>query len=115
MSSPDFFLNYGQRYRKPEETAPTPLFNMNFLALTIYDSLPIMEESGGTPASNPWAGASLPVELFRRSGIDAVANKVLPAKGSAKGLKQGQTVESFVLLSALGGEYVDDMWPAPRK
>ena len=50
MSSPDFFLNYGQRYRKPEETAPTPLFNMNFLALTIYDSLPIMEESGDTPA-----------------------------------------------------------------
>jgi len=49
------------------------------------------------------------VELTRRSGVDAVANKVLPAKGSAKGLKQGQTVESFVLLSALGGECVDDM------
>lgn len=60
-------------------------------------------------ASTPWAGASLFVELFRRSGIDAVANKVLPAKGSAKGLKQGQTVESFVLLGALGGECVEDM------
>jgi len=60
-------------------------------------------------ASTPWAGASLLVELFRRSGIDAVANKVLPAKGSAKGLKQGQTVESFVLLGALGGECVEDM------
>ena len=46
-------------------------------------------------ASTPWAGASLLVELFRRSGIEAVANRVLPAKGSAKGLKQGQTVESF--------------------
>ena len=57
-------------------------------------------------ASTPWAGASLFVELFRRSGIDAVANKVLPAKGSAKGLKQGQTVESFVLLGALGGECI---------
>jgi hypothetical protein len=49
------------------------------------------------------------VELFRRSGVDAMANKVLPAKGSAKGLKQGQTVESFVLLSTLGGDCVEDM------
>ena len=57
----------------------------------------------------PWAGSSLVVELFRRSGLDGVANKALPAKGSAKGLKQGQTVESFVLLSALGGERVEDM------
>ncbi len=54
-------------------------------------------------ASTPWAGASLLVELFRRLGVGSVANKVLPAKGSAKGLKQGQSVESFVLLSALGG------------
>jgi hypothetical protein len=60
-------------------------------------------------ASTPWAGASLFVELFRRSGVDSVANKVLPAKGSAKGLKQGQTVESFVLLSALGGDCIEDM------
>jgi hypothetical protein len=59
--------------------------------------------------STPWAGASLLVELSRRSGVDAVADKVLPAKGSAKGLKQGQTVESFVLLSALGGECIEDM------
>lgn len=60
-------------------------------------------------ASTPWAGASLLVELFRRSGVDGMANKVLPAKGSAKGLKQGQTVESFVLLSALGGDCIEDM------
>ncbi len=60
-------------------------------------------------ASTPWAGASLFVELFRRSGIDAVANKVLPPKGSPKGLTQGQTVESFALLSALGGECIEDM------
>jgi hypothetical protein len=45
----------------------------------------------------------LPVELFRRSGMDGVANKVLPAKESTKGLRQGQTVQSFVLLSALAG------------
>lgn len=60
-------------------------------------------------ASTPWAGASLLVELFRRSGLDAAANKVLPHKGSAKGLKQGQIVESFALLSALGGDCIDDM------
>jgi hypothetical protein len=66
-------------------------------------------KGGLREASTPWAGASLLVELFRRSGVDAVANKVLPAKGSAKGLKQGQTVESFVLLSALGGDCVEDM------
>lgn len=60
-------------------------------------------------ASTPWAGVCLLVEMYRRSGVDAVANKMLPAKKSTKGLKQGQTVESFVLLSALGGECVDDM------
>src|SRR3990170_6469488 len=60
-------------------------------------------------ASTPWAGASLLVELYRRSGVEAAANKALPAKGSAKGLKQGQMVESMVLLSALGGDCVEDM------
>lgn len=60
-------------------------------------------------ASTPWAGASLLVELFRRSGVEAVANKVLPAKGSAKGLKHRQMVESFVLLSTLGGDCIEDM------
>ena len=59
--------------------------------------------------STPWAGASVLMELFRRSGLDDMANRVLPAKGSAKGLKQGQMVESFVLLSALGGDCIDDM------
>jgi len=49
------------------------------------------------------------MELFRRSGLDDMANRVLPAKGSAKGLKHGQMVESFVLLSALGGDCIDDM------
>jgi hypothetical protein len=41
--------------------------------------------------------------------VDELANKVLSAKGSTKGLRQGQTVESFVLLSALGGECIEDM------
>lgn len=59
--------------------------------------------------STPWSGASLLVDLFRRLGMDEAANKVLPAKRSAKGLKHGQMVESFVLLSALGGDCVDDI------
>ena len=46
-------------------------------------------------ASTPWAGASLLVELLRRSGVDAVANKVLLAKGSAKGLEQGANVREL--------------------
>src|SRR3990170_4737374 len=59
--------------------------------------------------STPWAGASLLIELFRASGVEAVADKVLPAKRSSKGLTQGQMVESFMLLSALGGECLEDM------
>lgn len=35
--------------------------------------------------STPWAGASLLVELSRHSGMDARANKALPAKGQPKG------------------------------
>lgn len=56
-----------------------------------------------------WAGISLLVELYRKLEMDQVANKVLPAKKNSKGLSQGQMVESFILLSALGGECLDDM------
>lgn len=59
--------------------------------------------------STVWAGASLLVELYRRAKLGEVADKVLPAKRSTKGLQQGQMVESFVLLSALGGECLEDM------
>ena len=37
------------------------------------------------------------------------AERALPKKKSAKGLSQGQTVELFVLMSALGGDCVEDM------
>jgi len=40
--------------------------------------------------STPWSGASLLVDLFRRLGRDEEANKVLPAKGSAKGLSMAR-------------------------
>ena len=74
-----------------------------------HEVLGVKIAGGLQEASTPWAGASLFVELFRRSGMDAVANKVLSVKRSNKGLKQGQTVESFSLLSALGGDCIEDM------
>jgi hypothetical protein len=69
-----------------------------------------IDYSGGLKEeSTAFAGAGLLVELSRESGVSTVAEKVLPQKGSPKGLRQWQMVESFVLLSALGGECVDDM------
>jgi hypothetical protein len=49
------------------------------------------------------------VDLFRKVEADKLANRVLPAKRSSKGLTQGQMVESIIILSALGGECLDDM------
>ena len=59
--------------------------------------------------STPWSGVSLLVDLYRKLEMNELADKVLPAKKSSKGLKPGQTVESFVLLSTLGGENNEDM------
>ncbi len=53
-------------------------------------------------------GVGLLVETARRSGVMERSDRVLPAKKNPKGLGSGQMVESFVLLSALGGECVDD-------
>lgn len=72
------------------------------------NALDIDLEGGLTEEVTPHAGVALLVELGRRSGMMAVAEKYLPPKRSAKGLGQGQMVESFVLLSALGGDCVDD-------
>lgn len=57
----------------------------------------------------PWAGASLLIELGRKCGMVETAEQVFLNKKSSKGLTSGQTVESFVLLSALGGDCIDDM------
>src|SRR5450756_502547 len=54
------------------------------------------------------AGVVLLVETGRRSGVMEKADRVLPSKKNPKGLGQAQMVESFVLLSALGGECVED-------
>ena len=56
-----------------------------------------------------WAGSSLLIDLFRKLEMDRIANKVLPTKRSSKGLNQGQMIETFILLSALGGENIDDV------
>ena len=53
-------------------------------------------------------GVGLLVETGRRGGVMERADRVLPAKANSKGLGQAQMVESFVLLSALGGECVED-------
>ncbi len=68
-----------------------------------------MEFEGGlTEAITPFAGVGLLIELGRISGVMAAAERCLPARKSPKGFGQGQMVESFVILSALGGECLDD-------
>lgn len=54
------------------------------------------------------AGVTLLIETGRRSGVMEQAERCLGAKRNPKGLGQGQLVESFVILSALGGECLDD-------
>jgi hypothetical protein len=73
------------------------------------DRLGVKIVGGLKETSTPWAGASLLVDLFRKLELGQAADRVLPAKKSNKGLRHGQMVESFVLLSALGGECIDDM------
>jgi len=73
------------------------------------DRLGVKIVGGLEEASTPWAGLSLLIDLFRQLEIGEAADKVLPAKKTSKGLRHGQMVESFILLSALGGECVDDM------
>ena len=72
------------------------------------NALDIDLAGGLTEEVTPHAGVALLIELGRRSGVMAAAEKCLPPKKSAKGLGQGQMVESFVLLSALGGDCIDD-------
>ena len=57
----------------------------------------------------PWAGVSALAEAYRRYGVGDAADRALPKKKTAKGLSQGQMTESFVLLSALGGECIEDI------
>jgi hypothetical protein len=65
-------------------------------------------QGGMTEEVTPWAGVGLFLELFRRIEVGTAIEEVLPAKRSPKGLKHGEMVEAFCLLSALGGECIDD-------
>ena len=56
----------------------------------------------------PHVGVAGLIELGRQSNVIAAAAKYLPAKQSPKGLGQGDMVEAFVVLSAVGGECIDD-------
>ena len=73
------------------------------------DRLGVKIVGGLKETSTAWAGVSLLVDLYRQLGMSEAVDRVLPAKRSSKGLRHGQMVESFVLLSTLGGECVDDM------
>src|SRR4030042_202090 len=72
-------------------------------------SLGVTITGGLTEQATSWAGAGLLVELYRKAGIEIATERALPSKKSSKGLKQSQMVESFVLLSALGGDCIEDM------
>src|SRR3989337_1631359 len=68
-----------------------------------------MEFEGGlSEAITAHAGVSLLIELGRISEVMATAERCLPDKKSPKGLGQAQFVEAFVILSALGGDCIDD-------
>ncbi len=75
---------------------------------------PAMQQSsielvgGLTESQTAHAGVSLLIETGRRSGVVAAAERGLHTKKSGKGLGEGQMVEAFVLLSALGGECLED-------
>jgi hypothetical protein len=72
------------------------------------NALDIDFKGGLTSEVTPHAGIALFLETGRRSGVMAAAAKHLAPKRSPRGLGQDQFVEAFVLLSALGGDCVDD-------
>jgi hypothetical protein len=63
---------------------------------------------GMTEEVTPWAGVGLFLELYRHLQIGALAEQTLPVKKSEKGLRHGEMTEAFLLMSALGGENLDD-------
>jgi hypothetical protein len=74
----------------------------------LANALDIDLRGGLTDRVTPHAGSALLLELGRRSGVIAAAEQYLPAKRSPRGLRPGELVEAFVVLSALGGECPDD-------
>jgi hypothetical protein len=74
----------------------------------LANALEIDLAGGLTDEVTPHAGVALLIELQRRSGVVAAAERALPAKKSTTGLRPGELVEAFIVLSALGGECLDD-------
>lgn len=74
----------------------------------LANALDIDLAGGLTDQVTPHAGSALLIELGRRSGVIGAAERHLPPKKSTKGLRQGELVEAFIVLSALGGECLDD-------
>ena len=72
-------------------------------------ALDIDLQGGLTDKVTPHAGVALLLETGRRSGVIAAAERALPAKTSPTGLRPGEMVETLVLLSALGGDCLDDL------
>jgi len=75
----------------------------------VANALDIDLRGGLTEKVTPHAGVALLLETARRSGVLAAAERALPTKTSPKGLRQGEMVEALVLLSALGGDCLDDL------
>lgn len=71
--------------------------------------LEVAYTGGLKEGSTAFGGAGLLVELYRQSGVSEAAERELPMKRSSKGLRQWEMVESFVVLSTLGGECLEDM------
>lgn len=75
----------------------------------LANALDIDLRGGLTDAVTPHAGVGLLIDCLRRAGVPAAAERHLPPKRSPKGLGQGAMVETLVLLSALGGDCLDDL------
>lgn len=73
------------------------------------NALDIDLRGGLTYRVTPSPEAALLIDRVRRAGVTQAAERHLPAKRSPKGLGQGTMVESLVLLSARGGDCVDDL------
>jgi hypothetical protein len=79
---------------------------MRKLPLNVLD---IDLRGGLTSEVTPHAGIALAIETAWRIGVIAAAGKHLLKKRSPRGLARDQMVEAFVLLSAWGGDGLDDV------
>jgi len=75
-----------------------------------YGILPfILEEVEGTPSLTPRAGLVTVAEAARGMGLPAIAEDAVCIKQRQRGCSNWEFIESFLLLIADGGEYVEDL------